>query len=70
MFIYVYLSFNLNAQLKELISFIFVLFYETTEYVDNVLFTLLVAPSVLEKYDSPCELVTPLEFVSENMTPV
>ena len=51
MCIYIDLSFNLNAQLKKLISFTFVLFYETTEYVDNALCTVLVAPYVLDKYD-------------------
>ena len=39
--------------------FTFVLFGERIEYVDNVLCTILVAPSVLEKYDSPCEHVMP-----------
>ena len=51
MCIYLDISFNLNAQLKELSSFTFVLFYYTIEYVDNALCTVLVATSVFDKYD-------------------
>ena len=40
------LSFNLNAQLTELIT-VLRLFYETIEYVNNALCTVLVAPSAV-----------------------
>ena len=57
-YIYIYI-FQSQCTIKEINHcFTFVLFYETIEYVDNALCTVLVAPSVLENMTPPCELVT------------